>query len=262
MGATLPMTIGRQRSAAAPQLSSRQNRGLSPSLDWTTGRAKGEPTIVPLSRRSSRHLARFSVFILLAACRGGSQDSAQAAAPPTLASPKLFPSTVATAPPRQGAASDEPAAAALSGSDLVGLFARQDLSRMSPDEASGHFASFTTLERATFPESLLLEGSMPAQKLTIAYSLEPNGSWRFASAQLVLRPAERTDSDAAYRDAERQLRKHFGSPKSVRQQGSMPSLIWKRPNRQELWLNQLKPEQAEGTWEVAIALGVSEEQKR
>ena len=198
--------------------------------------------------------------MLIVACRSNAQESATDQAPATLASPKLFPSTVAAAPPRQAPAPGEGAAPALSGGDLIGLFAQKDLSHMAPDEAVSHFAAFTTLERVTFPESLLLEGTMPNQKLTLAYTLQPDGSWRFGSAQVVLRPAERSESDSAYREAEKLLRKQFGTPKSVRQQGSMPNLVWKRPNRQELWLNQLKPAQAEGTWEITVALGTPEEQ--
>jgi hypothetical protein len=217
---------------------------------------------VLLFRRANRQLLRFGACMLIAACRSNAQESAGEQAPPTLASPKLFPSTATAAPPRQAPATGEVEAAALSGGDLIALFARKDLSRMSPDEASGYFASFSTLDRVTFPESLLLEGSMPNQKVTLAYTLEADGSWRFGSAQLVLRPEERGESDAAYRDAEKLLRKQFGTPKSVRQQGSMPSLIWKRPNHLELWLNQLKPAQAEGTWEITVALGVPDAQQQ
>jgi hypothetical protein len=201
--------------------------------------------------------------VSLVACRSAAREAGREdQAPPTLASPKLFPSTVATAPPRQGPAPPEAAAAPLSGGDLIALFTRKDLSRMSPEEASAHFAAFTALDRVTFPEKLLLEGHMPNQNVTVAYTLAADGSWRFGSAQLVLRPAERTDSDAAYREAEKLLRKQFGTPKAARQQDSMPSLVWKRPNRQELWLSQQKPVHAEGTWEITLALGVPDEREK
>jgi hypothetical protein len=216
---------------------------------------------VSLSLRTNRHALRFVACVSLAACGSNTREATTDRAPATLASPKL-PSAAATAPARRPLAPGEPAPAPFSNSDLVALFAHKDLNRLSPDEVSGHFARFTTLDRVTFPESLLLEGSMPNQNVTIAYTLAADGSWQFGSAQLVLRPAERDDSDAAYRDAEKQLRKHFGTPKSVRQQGSMPRLIWKRPNHQELWLNQLEPAQAEGTWEITLALGVPDEEQK
>ena len=213
---------------------------------------------MPLFRRTDRHRLRFVACILLAACGSNAQEVTTDQAPATLGSPKL-PSAVAAAPARQQVDPSEPPPAPFSNGNLIGLFAHKDLSQLSPDEATRHFAPFTTLDRVTLPESLLLEGRMPNQNVTVAYTLASDGSWNFGSAQLVLRPAERDDSDAAYRDAEKQLRKQFGTPKSVRQQGSMPRLIWKRPNHQELWLNQLKPTQDMGTWEVTLALGVPDE---
>ncbi|HKU40063.1 MAG TPA: hypothetical protein VJR89_18010 [Polyangiales bacterium] len=165
-----------------------------------------------------------------------------------MASPKLFPNTVSTAPPRQVQPEHAAPVAVVSQRDLVTRFVQKDLSRMSPDEVAQHFASVSQLERVTFPERLSLESHTPNEALTVAYALAPDGSWRFVAADLGLRAAERAASEATFREAEKELRK-LGKPKAQND-----GLVWKRPNRQELRLAQLEPAQADGTWEVALQL--------
>src|SRR5262245_55304634 len=119
-----------------------------------------------------RHWLRLGVCLGIAACRSGAHDTETDRAPATLASPKLFPNTVSTAPPRE-VQTPAPAAAVavISQHDLVARFVQKDLSRMSPDEVASHFASVSALERVTFPERLSLETHSPNEALTVAYAL-------------------------------------------------------------------------------------------